>query len=83
MKYSAKFKLFLIKMDKISEFDLKQGLFENIKYIDTPGSYIEEKRYYQGVIEYYQENMGEKDFKKLYEFYLKNTYRVNKLLKNN
>ena len=56
----------LKKIDRTSESKLRAKLFGKNKYIDTPGSYDDEKvDYSYDVFLYMENNMGSKEFDKL------------------
>jgi len=63
---------FLEIVDSTPEVELKESLFKDKEYIDTPGDWSNfktcigvEKLYPNGVMSYYQENVSERDIKGL------------------
>jgi len=63
-----KIKNILLKIDKTGEYTLRQTLFKGYSYIDTPGNYVEEKKDYSSIFEYYTQNMGKNEYMKLLNF---------------
>ena len=62
-KNTTDFEKFLIEIDGMGEFKIKQIMGKD--YIDTPGFYQDEKKNYDDVIDFMQSNMGQKEFDKL------------------
>jgi len=83
VKKTSKLKKILEKIDKTSESVLRNTLFKGSKYIDTPGNYREEKNNYNDIFEYYELNMGTKDFDELVLYLINNPKKVNKFMKRN
>ena len=55
----------LIKIDKTPQFTLKDELFGEKEYIDTPGAWSKEKKYYEDIFDYYRQNMSSERFDEL------------------
>ena len=71
----------LLKIDRTSDYDLRETLFKGYEYIDTPGDYKSEKKYYSDVFDYYKSNMGEESYKKLIEFLNKHPKEVSEFMR--
>ncbi len=68
------FKDFLKKVDKTPEEVLRDTIFSNQEYIDTPGDFYArpEARSSRDIEEHYSSNMGDDELDKLRDFYNKN-----------
>ena len=73
------FAKFLLKVDKTSEYNLKKIMGK--EYIDTPGNYRGEKRYYSNIIEYCTMNMGKGEINQLRKWHHFNPIKVKKIMK--
>jgi len=69
----------LKKIDSTPEYRLREIM--GSKYIDTPGNYKNEKKYYNGIKDYMKSNMGESDYKKLIAYIKKNPTKIKLLFK--
>lgn len=70
------FERFLVEIDSMSEYSIREIMGE--EYIDTPGFYKEERREYNGIVDFMEMNMGKGELGRLKEWWLKN---VNKSAK--
>ncbi len=73
------FKRFLLKIDRTPEYALRDIMGKT--YINTPGAYKAERKYYSSIFDYYRQNMGIKDFKKLRRWYIKNPNKVKQIMR--
>ena len=92
-KNTTDFEKFLIEIDGMGEFKIKQIMGKD--YIDTPGFYQDEKKDYDDAIDFMQSNMGQKEFDKLESWWDNNVAesvvneesslhkRFNKMVNNN
>lgn len=69
MIYPKAFKSFLIAMDGTGQSGLVDHLFMDLLYIDSPGSYQDEKKSYNGIIDFYDSAAVLDEFWKFYNMY--------------
>lgn len=62
-KNTVDFEKFLIEIDGMGDYDIKKIMGKD--HIDTPGFYQDEKKDYDGVLDFMRSNMGQKEFDKL------------------
>jgi len=63
-KNKTNFNRFLCEIDAMPQHAIESIMgIEN--YIDTPGGYREDKKYYEGIEDYMLSNMGTKEFDRL------------------
>jgi len=70
---------FLIKINALPE-NVIRDIMGDAEYIDTPGNYDEEKKDYDDVEDYMQQNMGTESYKKLIDWYHENPDKVEKIM---
>lgn len=68
----------LIAIDKVPQWKLEELMKP---YIDTPGSYKDERKYYKGVEEYYKLNMGKGSYAELLEWIKSHPKECAKIIK--
>lgn len=64
-------------IERTPEYRIREIMGE--EYIDTPGFYNKERRYYKSIFEFMIQNMGKNDFNKLKSWYKNNSIKVRKL----
>jgi len=65
------FEMFLREIDGMSEFEIREIMGDD--YIDTPGYYKREKKYYDNdILEFMHQNMGRTELEGLYDWWLIN-----------
>lgn len=72
--YPKAFKSFLSTVEGTSESDLRKYLFmggakQKIKYLDSPGFYHQEKKDYEGIIDFYDAQAELEDWWNFYNTY--------------
>jgi len=82
LKYSIE--EILKAIDRTSEFELRESLFGEDEYIDTPGDWYieinERPDETPDIVEYMRRNMGEREFNRLIEWIKNNSDKVNKFM---
>lgn len=64
------FERFLVEIDGMGESAIRDIMGD--EYIDTPGFYSEEKRHYNGIMDFMTMNMGSEELARLKDWWLKN-----------
>jgi hypothetical protein len=62
-----RFDLFLCEIDGMHESDIKAIMGDD--YIDTPGFYKDEKKFYSGIENFMLMNMGSSEFNRLRKYW--------------
>lgn len=72
-KNKTSFEEFLKEIDNMPEYQIR--IIMGIDYIDTPGNYKKEKKYYNGIEDYYDKNMSTIDMVLLKTYFNENVKR--------
>ena len=72
-KNSKNFERFLEEIDAMSESAIREIM--GAEYIDTPGSYRDEHKNYNGIMDFMTMNMGSAELQRLKEWWTKNVQK--------
>lgn len=69
-KNNKNWERFLCEIDSMPQSNVEEIMGDD--YIDTPGSYRDEKGMYDGIVDFMINNMGTREYNRLYNYWLNN-----------
>ena len=78
LKSYEEFGVFLMTLERMPEYEIRKIMGSD--YVDTPGCYYDEKKYYDTIIDFMIANLGESEYGRLEQWYIKNPRKVKRIM---